>query len=58
MQQQQPPPHDLYAELEQNQSDLILAGELGKALLEKTNHLSEENEKLVEEFTRDNEVRR
>ena len=51
--------HDqnLYGMLEQKERDLLLAAELGKALLEKNEELSNNNEKMAEEFSSKLEVR-
>uniref|UniRef100_A0A0L8GN38 HAP1 N-terminal domain-containing protein n=1 Tax=Octopus bimaculoides TaxID=37653 RepID=A0A0L8GN38_OCTBM len=45
------PEDDLFAQLAQKDRDLILAAELGKALLEKNDELLRKNETLVEEYT-------
>merc|ERR1712013_484988 len=42
---------DIYSRLQQKERDLILAAELGKALLEKNEDLSKQNEKIAEEFS-------
>merc|ERR1719412_825519 len=42
---------DIYTQLHQKERDLILAAELGKALLEKNEDLSKQNEKIAEEFS-------
>ncbi|XP_023716725.1 bicaudal D-related protein homolog [Cryptotermes secundus] len=42
---------DVYAQLQQKEKDLILAAELGKALLEKNEELSRQNEKIAEDFS-------
>ncbi|XP_076369466.1 bicaudal D-related protein homolog isoform X2 [Tachypleus tridentatus] len=42
---------DIYAELNRRENDLILAAELGKALLEKNDELSRANERLTEEYS-------
>ena len=42
----------------QKEKDLILAAELGKALLEKNEELSEANEKMADEFSKRLEVRK
>jgi len=42
---------DIYSQLQQKERDLILAAELGKALLEKNEDLSKQNEKIAEEFS-------
>lgn len=49
-------PNDLYAQLQQKEKDLILAAELGKALLEKNEDLSRHNERLAEEYSQKLEV--
>ena len=48
---------DIYALLEQKERDLLLAAELGKALLEKNEELSQTNEKMAEDFSSKLEVR-
>ena len=47
---------DARALLAQKEKDLILAAELGKALLEKNEDLSQQNEKMAEEFSKQLEV--
>lgn len=42
---------DIYAQLAQREKDLVLAAELGKALLEKNEEISRANEKLAEEYS-------
>jgi len=42
---------DVYGQLQQKERDLILAAELGKALLEKNEDLSKQNEKIAEDFS-------
>jgi len=42
---------DMMSALEAKERDLVLAAELGKALLEKNEELSKENEKIAEEFS-------
>merc|ERR1719266_167428 len=42
---------DVYGQLQQKERDLILAAELGKALLEKNEELSKQNEKIAEDFS-------
>lgn len=49
-------PEDVYAQLQQKEKDLILAAELGKALLEKNEDLSRQNERLAEEYSQKLEV--
>ena len=49
---------DIYAQLAQKERDLILAAELGKALLEKNQELSKRNECLTEEYSQKLEVGR
>lgn len=41
---------DVYAQLAQKENDLILAAELGKALLEKNEELKKHNDVLSEDF--------
>ena len=47
---------DVYALLAQKEKDLILAAELGKALLEKNEELGRNNERLAEDYSRKLEV--
>lgn len=47
---------DLFGQLQQKERDLILAAELGKALLEKNEDLSKQNEKIAEDFSQKLEV--
>ncbi|CAG0885192.1 unnamed protein product [Cyprideis torosa] len=42
---------DVYTQLADKERDLILAAELGKALLEKNEELSRENERIAEDFS-------
>ena len=42
--------------LQQKEKDLVLAAELGKALLEKNEDLSQQNEKMAEDFAKQLEV--
>ncbi|XP_046979460.1 bicaudal D-related protein homolog [Schistocerca americana] len=42
---------DVYTQLQQKEKDLILAAELGKALLEKNEELSKQNERIAEEYS-------
>ncbi|XP_059090852.1 bicaudal D-related protein homolog [Tigriopus californicus] len=42
---------DIYAQLEQKERDLVLAAELGKALLDKNEELSKQNERIAEDFS-------
>ena len=48
---------DVYAQLAQKEKDLVLAAELGKALLGKNEDLARQNEKLADDFSRRLEVR-
>ena len=48
---------DIYGQLQQKERDLILAAELGKALLEKIEELSKQNEKIAEDFSQKLEVK-
>lgn len=47
---------DIYSQLAQKEKDLLLAAELGKALLERNEELSKNNEALQEELTQRTEV--
>lgn len=47
---------DVWAQLQQKESDLLLAAELGKALLDKNKELTKEQEKLAEEYAKKIEV--
>lgn len=51
-----PVTHDVYGQLAQKERDLLLAAQLGKALLEKNEELSMQNEKIAEEYSRQLEV--
>ncbi|KRG06608.1 bicaudal D-related protein homolog isoform X2 [Drosophila mojavensis] len=42
---------DVWAQLQQKESDILLAAELGKALLEKNEELVKQQEKLIEEYS-------
>ena len=48
---------DIYAQLAQKEKDLVLAAELGKALLGKNEDLVRQNEKLQDDFSQRLEVR-
>jgi hypothetical protein len=54
---QSPPPSDVYSSLAQKESDLVLAAELGNALLQKNEELRLHNEAMAEEFSDKLEVR-
>ncbi|XP_049878908.1 bicaudal D-related protein homolog [Pectinophora gossypiella] len=43
---------DVWTQLQQKESDLLLAAELGKALLEKNEELKKEQERVTEEFSK------
>ncbi|XP_046444144.1 bicaudal D-related protein homolog [Daphnia pulex] len=47
---------ELYAQLVQKERDLLLAAQLGKALLEKNEELGLQNEKMAEEYSRQLEI--
>lgn len=47
---------DLWKKLQKKESDLVLAAELGKALLDKNEELTKQQEKLVEEYSTKLEV--
>lgn len=49
---------DLWSQLEKKESDLLLAAELGKALLEKNEELMRHQERLIEEYSAKLEVSR
>lgn len=57
-----PPDHgtsadqDLWTQLQKKESDLLLAAELGKALLEKNEELAKQQEKIIEEYSKKLEV--
>lgn len=57
-----PPDHgmpndqDLWTQLQKKESDLLLAAELGKALLEKNEDLAKQQEKMIEEYSKKLEV--
>lgn len=48
---------DIHARLAQKERDLILAAELGKALLERNELLVQQNERLAEDYSHKLEVR-
>ena len=52
-----PSQQDIYAQLAQKEKDLVLAAELGKALLGKNEDLARQNEKLQDDFSQRLEVR-
>lgn len=45
------PSEDVWTLLQQKENDLLLAAELGKALLEKNEELKKQNEKLIEDYS-------
>lgn len=47
---------DVWAQLQQKESDILLAAELGKALLEKNEELVKQHEKLIEDYSMKIEV--
>lgn len=47
---------DVWTQLQQKESDLLLAAELGKALLEKNEELKKEQERLAEDYSKKLEV--
>lgn len=49
-------PEDVWAQLQQKDNDLVLAAELGKALLEKNEELKKQQEAREEEFSKKLEV--
>ena len=48
---------DVYTQLAQKEQDLLLAAQLGKALLEKNEELSMQNERMAEDYSRQLEVK-
>lgn len=42
---------DVWAQLHQKEADLLLAAELGKALLEKNEELKKQQEKLIDDYS-------
>ena len=50
------PETDVWAQLQQKESDILLAAELGKALLEKNEELVKQQEKLIEDYSAKIEV--
>lgn len=48
---------DIWTQLQQKENDLVLAAELGKALLEKNEELKKHHEATVEEYSKKLEVR-
>jgi coiled-coil domain-containing protein 64 len=50
------PDEDIYVLLAQKERDLLLAAEIGQALLEKNEELSKQNEKIAEDFSKKLEV--
>ncbi len=48
---------DIYTQLAQKEHDLMLAAELGKALLEQNNELSRKNDQMIDEYNAKLEVR-
>ena len=53
----EPDENDIYVLLAQKERDLLLAAEIGQALLEKNEELSKQNEKIAEDFSKKLEVR-
>lgn len=47
---------DVWTQLQQKENDLVLAAELGKALLEKNEELKKQQEVLIEEYSKKLEV--
>lgn len=54
--QTQAPSEDIWTQLQQKENDLLLAAELGKALLEKNEELKKQHEAVVEEYAKKLEV--
>lgn len=51
-----PNDQDLWTRLQKKESDLLLAAELGKALLDKNEELAKQQEKIIEEYSKKLEV--
>lgn len=51
-----PNDQDLWTQLQKKESDLLLAAELGKALLEKNEDLAKQQEKMIDEYSKKLEV--
>lgn len=49
-------PEDVWAQLQQKDNDLVLAAELGKALLEKNEEMKRQHEAKEEDFSKKLEV--
>lgn len=49
-------PEDVWTQLQQKDNDLVLAAELGKALLEKNEELKKQLDSVVEEYSKKLEV--
>lgn len=47
---------DIWSQLQQKEADILLAAELGKALLEKNEELVKQQEKLIEDYSQKLEV--
>lgn len=50
------PTVDVWTQLQQKENDLVLAAELGKALLEKNEELKKQQDVIVEEYNKKLEV--
>jgi len=54
--EQRPEVVDIHEQLRQKEEHLLLAAELGKALLDKNEDLSRQNERITEDYTQRLEV--
>lgn len=52
----QTPSEDIWTQLQQKENDLLLAAELGKALLEKNEELKKQHETVIEDYSKKLEV--
>ncbi|KYB26963.1 Bicaudal D-related protein homolog-like Protein [Tribolium castaneum] len=56
MDHSQPPTEDVWTQLQQKENDLLLAAELGKALLEKNEELKKQHDAVIEDYSKKLEV--
>ncbi|KYB26959.1 bicaudal D-related protein homolog isoform X1 [Tribolium castaneum] len=52
MDHSQPPTEDVWTQLQQKENDLLLAAELGKALLEKNEELKKQHDAVIEDYSK------
>lgn len=50
------PTEDIWTQLQQKENDLLLAAELGKALLEKNEELKKQHEAVIDDYSKKLEV--